>query len=71
MLSHRMGLNTFEDWVDNAPKLSLLTQGWLDRPSAPLLLINGTDDTVFSPDDMQLLLFYRNRSMHCRDYGIK
>jgi hypothetical protein len=55
-LASTLGLNTFEDWVDNAPKLSLLTQGWLDRSSAPLLLINGTADTVFSPDDMQLLL---------------
>ena len=55
-LASTMGLNTFEDWVENAPKLSLLTQGWLDRSSAPLLLINGTADTVFSPDDMRLLL---------------
>jgi esterase FrsA len=55
-LASTMGLDTFEDWIANAPKLSLLEQGWLDRPSAPLLLINGTADTVFSPDDMQLLL---------------
>ena len=55
-LASTLGLNTFEDWVANAPKLSLLEQGWLDRPSAPLLLINGTADTVFSPQDMHLLL---------------
>ena len=55
-LASTLGLNTLEDWIANAPKLSLLTQGVLDRPCAPLLLINGVADTVFNMEDMQLLL---------------
>jgi esterase FrsA len=39
-LASTVGLNAFEDWVENAPELSLLKQGWVDR-----LLINGTADT--------------------------
>jgi alpha-beta hydrolase superfamily lysophospholipase len=55
-LASTIGLATIEDWAANAGKLSLLDQGVLDRPSAPLLLINGTADTVFSVRDMYLLL---------------
>lgn len=45
-----------EDWIDYAPSLSLLDQGILDMPSAPLLCVNGVDDSVFPIDDMYLLL---------------
>jgi esterase FrsA len=51
-----IGGKTIDDWADYAPKLSLLGQGVLDQPCTKLLLINGTDDTVFSPRDMQLYL---------------
>jgi esterase FrsA len=47
---------TAADWLDYAPRLSLLDQGILDRPSAPLLCINGVDDSVFPIEDMYLLL---------------
>jgi pimeloyl-ACP methyl ester carboxylesterase len=47
---------TFEEWVEYAPKLSLLDQGLLDRPCAPLLCINGVDDSVFPIADHYLLL---------------
>ena len=45
-----------EEWIEYAPQLSLLTQGILDRPCAPLLCVNGVNDTVFPIADMYLLL---------------
>ena len=39
-----------------APRLSLVEQGVLDQPCAPLLLVNGLHDTVFPIEDMYLLL---------------
>ena len=35
---------------------SLVDQGVLDRPSAPLLCVNGVDDSIFPIEDMYLLL---------------
>jgi len=55
-LACAFGRSTFEEWVEYAPSLSLLDQGILDRPCAPLLLVNGVDDTVFPIADMHLLL---------------
>lgn len=43
-------------WADEAPRLSLLAQGVLDRPCAPLLLVDGEDDSVFPIADLQLVL---------------
>jgi pimeloyl-ACP methyl ester carboxylesterase len=50
------GGETFEDYVDRCPALSLLDQGLLDEPSAPLLLVNGRDDVQNSIDDVYLSL---------------
>ncbi|HZQ64343.1 MAG TPA: alpha/beta fold hydrolase [Gaiellaceae bacterium] len=50
------GGETFEDYVARCQELSLLDQGWLDRPSAPLLLVNGRDDVQNSIDDIYLSL---------------
>lgn len=50
------GGETFEDYVARCPELSLLDQGILDRPSAPLLLVNGRDDVQNSIDDIYLSL---------------
>ncbi len=50
------GGKTFEDYVERCPELSLLDQGWLDRPSAPLLLANGRDDVQNSIGDVYLSL---------------
>jgi hypothetical protein len=47
-----------EEWIEYAPSLSLLSQGILDRPSAPLLCVNGVNDSVFPIADMHLLLEY-------------
>ena len=45
---------TFEDYVARCPELSLLDQGLLDQPSAPLLLVNGRDDLQNATDDIYL-----------------
>ncbi len=50
------GGTTFEDYVARCPELSLLDQGLLDQPSAPLLLVNGRHDLQNSIDDIYLSL---------------
>jgi len=55
-LACAFGRSTAAEWIDYAPRLSLLDQGILDRASAPLLCVNGIDDSVFPIDDMYLLL---------------
>ena len=45
-----------EEWIDYAPNLSLLDLGILDKPCAPLLCVNGVQDSVFPIADMYLLL---------------
>ena len=55
-LAYAFGLSSGEEWVKYAPKLSLLNQGILDKPSAPLLLLNGIHDSVFPIRDYYLLL---------------
>jgi esterase FrsA len=59
-LACAFGLQTLEEWVEYAPGLSLLDQGILDEPCAPLLLVNGVNDTVFPIADMYLLLEHGN-----------
>lgn len=55
-IGYAFGVSSYEEWVKFAPKLSLLTQGLLEKPSAPLLLINGVHDSVFPIKDYYLLL---------------
>jgi len=55
-LACAFGLSTFDEWVANAPRFSLLNQGILDQPCAPLLCINGIRDSVFPIADNYLLL---------------
>jgi hypothetical protein len=59
-LACAFGRSTAEEWIDYAPKLSLLDQGILDGPCAPLLCVNGIHDTVFPIADMYLLLEHGN-----------
>ena len=59
-LASAFGCKSFEEWADFCPRLSLLKQGVIDRPSAPLLLVNGTQDTIFPIEDMHLLLEHGN-----------
>ncbi len=55
-LAAAFGGSSYEDWVRIAPSLSLLRQGVLDRPCAPLLVVHGADDTVFPVADARLLV---------------
>jgi pimeloyl-ACP methyl ester carboxylesterase len=55
-LAAAFGGNSYADWLKIAPSLSLLQQGVLDQPCAPLLLVNGVEDSVFPVQDMYLLL---------------
>ncbi len=50
------GGESFEDYVARCQELSLLHQGWLDRPSAPILMVNGRDDVQNSIQDIYLSL---------------
>ncbi|NIO08111.1 MAG: alpha/beta hydrolase, partial [Deltaproteobacteria bacterium] len=55
-LASAFGLETFEQWVEYAPKLSLLNQGILERPCTSLLCVNGLLDSTFPIQDHYLLL---------------
>jgi len=55
-LACAFGRCTGEEWIEYATKLSLLEQGILDQPCAPLLCVNGVKDSVFPIADMYLLL---------------
>ncbi|HZR97633.1 MAG TPA: alpha/beta fold hydrolase [Chloroflexota bacterium] len=55
-LACAFGRETYDEWVAYAPRLSLLDQGILDQPCAPLLLVNGVRDSIFPIQDMYLLL---------------
>lgn len=50
------GEATFEDYIARCPELSLLEQGVLDIPCAPLLLVNGVDDQQNDATDIHLAL---------------
>lgn len=54
--SRAMGVNSLEEFLEVAPNLSLLTQGLLDKPSAPILGINGKLDDQAPVDDIYLLM---------------
>lgn len=55
-LASAFGLATYQEWVNYAPRLSLLEQGILDQDCAPLLCVNGIQDSIFPIEDMYLLL---------------
>jgi esterase/lipase len=50
------GRRTMEELNQAMPALSLLSQGWLDKPSAPLLIVNGKEDKQVPLEDFYLLL---------------
>ena len=50
------GKKTFDELIQVMPALSLLDQGWLDKPCAPVLLVNGKEDTQVPLEDLYLLL---------------
>lgn len=51
-----LGVDTDEDYAAAFARLSLLDQVLLDRPSAPLLLVNGRGDTQCPVADIDLLI---------------
>ena len=54
------GKRSFEELCAVMPALSLLEQGLLDRPCAPLLIVNGKEDKQVPLDDFYLLLEHGN-----------
>lgn len=58
--SKAMGVKTLEEFLEVAPSLSLLQQGLLDRPSAPLLGVNGKLDDQAPIEDIYLLMEHGN-----------
>ena len=55
-----MGTKTLEEFLEAAPRFSLKTMGLLDKPSAPLLGVNGKLDDQAPVDDIYLLLEHGN-----------
>jgi fermentation-respiration switch protein FrsA (DUF1100 family) len=53
--SYIFGVRTLEEVLKIAPTLSLVAQGWIDQPSAPLLCINGKEDDQHPISDLYLL----------------
>jgi esterase FrsA len=54
--SYIFGVRTLEEVLKIAPTLSLVTQGLIDQPCAPLLCINGKEDDQHPVADIYLLL---------------
>lgn len=50
------GVKTLDDFLAYGPKMSLKDAGWLTKPSAPMLLVNGAKDTQVPIEDLYLLL---------------
>jgi esterase FrsA len=53
--SYIFGVKTLEETLKIAPNLSLVTQGLIDQPCAPLLCINGKEDDQHPISDLYLL----------------
>ena len=50
------GVKDFDDLVRTAPAMSLMEEGWLSKPNAPMLCVNGDKDPWISPQEIPLLL---------------
>lgn len=53
--SRMLGATNDQEYIDGFKRLSLLDQGLLDGPCAPMLLINGKNDTQCPIADIELL----------------
>jgi esterase FrsA len=58
--SRMLGAKNDEEYVERFSKLSLLDQKLLDRPCAPLLLVNGKEDRQCPIEDIFMLLDHGN-----------
>ena len=52
------GVNNVDALVKPWSALSLKDQGWLDKPSCPMLMVNGKNDLQTPIDDLYILLEY-------------
>jgi len=52
------GVTTLPDFLAYGPRLSLLDAGLLDKPSAPMLVLNGEKDSQVPIADLYLLLHH-------------
>ena len=50
------GVKNYDELVKTAPALSLVEQGRIDKPSAPMIMMNGEKDAWISPREIPLLL---------------
>jgi pimeloyl-ACP methyl ester carboxylesterase len=50
------GVTTLDEFLAYGPKMSLEAQGLIDKPSAPMLLVNGDHDTQVPIADLDLML---------------
>jgi pimeloyl-ACP methyl ester carboxylesterase len=50
------GVRTMEEFLAYGPQLSLVKLGWIGKPSAPMLLVNGEKDTQQPIADLYLLM---------------
>ena len=51
-----VGGETYDDYIERVQGFSLVEQGILDNPHAPMLVVNGRDDEQVPMDDMIMLL---------------
>ena len=49
-------VKTMDEFLSYGPRLSLLDGGFLDKPSAPMLLVNGEKDTQQPISDLYLMM---------------
>ncbi len=54
--SSALGVKSLDEFIQVAPRLSLLDMGLLDRPSAPILIVNGKLDDQAPIADSYLLM---------------
>lgn len=52
------GVKTIDELAKIFPSMSLKTQGWLEKPSCPMLIVNGKDDLQTPIADLYILLEY-------------
>ncbi len=52
------GVNNLDELMKPWSALSLKDQGWLDKPSCPMLIVNGKNDLQTPIDDLYILLEY-------------
>jgi pimeloyl-ACP methyl ester carboxylesterase len=55
-----VGTKSLEEFLAAVPRFSLLTMGLIDKPSAPLLAVNGKLDDQAPIDDVYLLMEHGN-----------